>query len=169
MHRTGAGDHARELEDGLYRKLIQAFHDGRMVIYRLCFPQQAPCALGESHEVNGAWQSTTLFYGPWDTNQEHTHVTTWRELPGQTFSPETQPDVEFAPSENLEIQVDDLPVLGMLHRGPETWQLGMAVEDHKILVAGRGAIGNLALETVDDIIPLINARRAYIENYRRRR
>ncbi|WP_159031172.1 hypothetical protein [Streptomyces acidiscabies] len=169
MHRTGSGDRARELEEGLYRKLIQAFHDGRLVVYRLRSPQQTPRALGESHEVNGVWQSATLIYGPWDTSQEHTHVTTWRELPGQAFRPDTHPDVQSAPSQNLEVRVDDLPVLGTLHRGPETWQLGVAVEDHKILVTGRGAIGNLALETVDDIVPLIDARRAHIENYRRQR
>ncbi|HEY8983254.1 MAG TPA: hypothetical protein VIU15_27205 [Streptomyces sp.] len=160
MHRTGSGDRARTLEEGLYRKLIQAFHDGRLVIYRLRSPQHTPCALAECHEVNGAWQSATLIHGPWDTSQEHTRVTTWHELPGQAFRPDVQPDVESAPPQNLEVRVDDLPVLGTLHRGPETWQLEVTVEDHKILVAGNGAIGNLALEVVDDVIPLIDARRA---------
>ncbi|MDX3387406.1 hypothetical protein PV682_39080 [Streptomyces niveiscabiei] len=151
------------------RKPIQAFHGDRPMIYRLRSPQQTPCTLGESHRVNGVWQSATLIHGPWDTSQEHARVTTWRELPGQAFHPDVQPDVQSVPSQDLEVRVDDLPALGTLHRGPETRRVEVAVGEHKILVAGRGAIGNLALETVDDIVPLIDARRAHVESCRRRR
>jgi hypothetical protein len=167
MHRSEPGDRAGELEERLYQNMIQAFSEGRLVVYRLRSPRHTPCALAESHEVNGIWQSAMLIYGPWDTSQEHICVTTWRELPGQEFRPDTLPDVQTAPSQDLQVRIDDQPVLGTFHRGPETWQLQATVDEQKILVTGRGAIGNLALETVDDIVPLIDARRSHMANHRR--
>ncbi|MFE2425093.1 hypothetical protein [Streptomyces hokutonensis] len=162
MHRSESSDPARDLEEGLYGKMVQAFSEGRLILYQLSSPPHTPCALGECHEVNGSWQSATLIYGPWDTDREHVRVSTWRELPGQLFHPDTLPDIPTAPSHGLEVTIDGRPVLGELHRGPQTWQWQAAVEQHKILMSGRGAIEDLTLETVTDIAPFVDARRRHI-------
>jgi hypothetical protein len=167
MHRTGSSDRGRELEERLYQQLIQAFREGRMVAYRLRSPQQTPCALGESHQVNGVWQSITLIYGSWDTSREHARVTTWRELPGQTFHPDVSPDIRSASSQGTLIQIDGQPTPATLRRGAELWQLRTAVTDLRILVTGRGPIGDLTLETLDNIVDPIAARQSHIDKYRR--
>ncbi|MDF2270802.1 hypothetical protein P2Q00_36040 [Streptomyces coacervatus] len=167
MHRAGSGDRARELEERLYQRTIQAFREGRLVIYSLRSAWQTPCALGEFHEVNGAWQSAMLVYGPWDTGQEHTRITTWRDLPGQEFHPDALPLTQASPPQDIQVRIDDRLTPATLRRDPETWELWTAIDEHKILLTGRGPLGDLTLAKLDDIVPVIAARRTRIENRRR--
>jgi hypothetical protein len=65
------------------------------------------------------------------------------------------------------IQIDGQPTPATLRRGAELWQLRTAVTDLRILVTGRGPIGDLTLETLDNIVDPIAARQSHIDKYRR--
>ncbi|MFR0352726.1 hypothetical protein [Streptomyces sediminimaris] len=166
MQHTGSDDRARELREGLYRRALQAFGEGRLVVYGLRTPWQTPCALGEWHEVDGVWQSAMLVYGPWDTRRDHIRVTTWRELPGQDGRPETPADLATAPAQDVEARVSGHTVPAVLRRRDGVWHLETAVADHRIQVSGRGAMGDTTLESVADITPLVEARRTALARRR---
>ena len=166
MHRVESGDRAQELREGLNCRVIQAFAEGRLVLYRLRSPWRTPSALAECHEVNGVWQSAMIVHGSWKTAEDHVRVTTWRELPGQDFEPDVLPGLAAAPEEELQVGVDDRTVPALLRRGFGVWQLRTAVGEHHVLVSGRGAPEDLTLETVDDIAPLVEERRAHLARLR---
>ncbi|MEU1267015.1 hypothetical protein [Streptomyces sp. NPDC005799] len=166
MHRVESDDRAQDLQERLYRRMTEAFGEGRLVLHRLRSPWHTPSALAESHQVNGVWQSATIVHGSWKTGEDHIRVTTWRELPGQNFEPEVLPGLAAAPEEELRVGVDERTVPALLRRGSGVWQLRTAVGEHQILVNGRGTPGDLTLETVDDIVPLIEERRARLARIR---
>ncbi|MGW2828142.1 hypothetical protein [Streptomyces sp. NPDC001286] len=162
MHRADNGDLAQGLREDLYRRMIEAFAEGRLVVHRLRSPWHTPCALAESHEVNGVWRSATIVHGAWTADEDHIRVTTWRELPGQESEPDVVPGPGTAPEQELRVRVDERTFPALLRHGSGRWQLRTAVAGHGILVSGRGAPGDLTLETVDDIVPLIDERRAIL-------
>lgn len=168
MQFAGSGTRGSELRTALNQKLLQAFRDGRATAYRLASPaRRTPCILAEWQEVNGELEFVTLVHGRWVKGPEHVRVTTWRELPGQSYQPDEIAEMEeAAPAEDVSVLVDGRSVVGTLHRAadPDSWQVRTAVGDSRILVVGTGEVGELALETVEDIAPALEARRALLDS-----
>jgi hypothetical protein len=167
MQFANSGPRGSELQQALHQKLLQAFQDGRAAAYRLASSERrTPCILAEWQEVNGELEFVTLIHGRWARGPEQVRVTTWRELEGQSNQPDEIAEMEeAAPAEDVSVLVDGQSVAGTLHRGadPGSWQVRTAVGDSRILVVGTGEVGELALETVEDIAPALEARRALLD------
>jgi hypothetical protein len=166
-HTSAAGEHGRTLLAASYDRQKQAFRDCPDPVYRLRAPWIAPCALGELHTVNGALQAVTLIYGPWDTGQPHIRVTTWRDLPGQDFTPGVPAGLLAARPEQAVAGIEGSAAVGTLVRLPTTAWLLRVDRAHLHLVAcGRGLIGELSFVPLTDLEPVLAARRAHLETAR---
>ncbi|SHM62946.1 hypothetical protein SAMN05216499_112219 [Actinacidiphila paucisporea] len=153
----------------MYETLERSFRESPDPVYRLRTPWLTPCTLAEHHTVDGNLQSLTLAYGTWDTDQPHIRVTTWRDLPGQDFSPDelAEPEEPDAPrsaaTEQVTADIAGTPQPGTLRRHPSgRWFLRADLGAHHLLASGRGPIGDLSFDPLTDLQEAVDARRAYL-------
>lgn len=159
MRHSDPGERARLLQAAGYAQLRTVFRQSPHPVYRLRSPWLSPCALGESHVVNGALQAVTLIYGPWDTAEAHIRLTTWHDLPGQDFVPDAPADLAAAPPRSVTVDIDGTPTPGTLAELPDTtWLLRVHQGPVHLLASGRGRVGESALTPLTDLEPAIEAR-----------
>ncbi|WP_327287315.1 hypothetical protein [Streptomyces sp. NBC_01198] len=167
MYRSGSSAQARILQEAAYARLKQSFATSQDPMYRLRTPWLSPCTLGESHTVDGALQALTLIYGPWDTEQPHVRVTTWRELPGQDFAPDA-PAGLLAAARDVTVDIEGGATPGTLVRlSDETWLLRVDSGPLHLLASGRGPSGELSFERLTDLTAVVDARRVLLASLRR--
>jgi hypothetical protein len=164
MDRRGANkDQVRALLERSYEDLRTSFRSSGRPVYRLRRPWIEPCILAESHTVNGMLQSLTLAYGSWVTDEPHIKVTTWRDLPGQSYVPDHPADLDSTAPEDVHVDIDGTEIPGALHRHPSgVWLLRVDLGSLHLLGSGRGPLGELSFEPLTDLAQVIAARRAYL-------
>ena len=164
MNRGGSGEQASLLREATYANLRRALRECPDPVYRLRAAWLAPCALGESHVVNGSLQSVTLIYGSWDTDQPHVRVTTWRDLPGEDFLPDTPAELlAAAASEPAAVDIAGDTAQASLVRLPSSsWLLRVRGADLHLIASGHGLLGDLSFVPVADLEAEIDARRTVL-------
>ncbi|MEE4546132.1 hypothetical protein V2S66_29720 [Streptomyces sp. V4-01] len=159
MHRSEPGDRVRLLQEAADAQLRQSFRDTPYPVYELRSPWFSPCALGESHRVDGSLQAVTLIYGPWEPGLAHVRVTTWHDLPGQDFRPDVPAALVAAPTEPVAVAVGGTTAPAAFAALPDSsWSLRVDQGPVHLLACGRGTIGDLAFERVTDLEPAVQAR-----------
>lgn len=167
MDRTGSPEQGRALQEAVHEDLERAFAASPDPMYQMRAPWLAPRTLAEGHTVDGSLQSLTLAYGPWDTDQPHIHVTTWRDLPGQVFEPDAPADLLDAPGEDVTVGIDGNATAATLVRlASAAWLLRADPGRVHLLASGRGPTGDLSFEPLADIKPVIDARRGLLASLR---
>jgi hypothetical protein len=167
MDRMGLPEQGRALQEAVYADLERAFVASPDAVYQLRAPWLAPRTLAECHTVNRSLQSLTLAYGPWDTDQPHIHVTTWRDLPGQDFEPDVPVDLLDAPGEGVMVDIDgNATAATLVRRASTAWLLRADLGRVHVLASGRGPTGDLSFEPLADITSVIDARRRLLASRR---
>ncbi|WUH90104.1 hypothetical protein OG900_08280 [Streptomyces sp. NBC_00433] len=163
MDRSDSQDRIRALRQAMYEDLERSFREKPEAVYRLRTPWLAPCTLAEHHTVDGSLRSLTLAYGPWDTDEPHIRVTTWRDLAGHDFFPDTPFAPGSAPTEQVTADIAGTPSPATLGRHASgMWLLRADLAAHHLLASGRGPIGDLSFEPLTDVGEVVTARRAYL-------
>lgn len=139
---------------------MRSFRASPDPMYQLRSPWLAPCALGEAHTVGGSLQTVTLIYGSWDPDQPHIRVTTWRDLPGQDFTPDTPAALLTASPDAVTVDIDGHPTPATLTRlPPETWLLRADPTPlHHLQASGHGPLGDLSFHPLTDLAPTLTTR-----------
>lgn len=163
MYRSDADDRAPALRAALAEALEQSFRNCPEPVHQLRSPWLGPCTLAEHHTVDGALRSLTLAYGPWDTDQPHIRVTTWRDPAGAGAAAEDLPGFEAAEPEEVTVDIAGAATPGTLLRAAGgAWLLRVDRDPLHLLASGRGPLGDLAFDPLTDLAPVVEARRAYL-------
>jgi hypothetical protein len=163
MYNSGSSEKARALIAAIYEKLTQAFDDGLVPIFALQTPEYSPCYLAGTYTLSDVYYAVDLIYGSRDSAQEHIRVTTWRNVPGQDFEPESPLEVNSMTPEHQEIRVGDRVIPAAAYHHADAWRLNLSIDDLHILISGRGLQGDLTLEPLRDIAPAVEAGKAYVQ------
>jgi hypothetical protein len=163
MRYSAADDHVAALQRATYETLESSFGAGTAPVYRLRTPWLGPCTLAEHHTVDGSLQSLTLAYASWDTDQPHIRVTTWHDLPGQDFVPDSPAESDAESPEDVTVGIAGATSAGVMTRYPDAvWSLQVDLGPAHLLATGRGPVGDLSFEPLTDLAQVVAARRAYL-------